>query len=148
MGADRCFSVFHKDHPLHLRKMIQAMGDQEHHLVLSIILQSCKYRILGTAVQCGKRIIQNQDRPGMRKGSRQRQTLCLPAGKTGSTAADDRIRSFFHGKHLVLQCRRLQIRHCLLLAAAEYIILYRISSELRIMPQITDQSRDLPWRKL
>ena len=123
--------------------MVQPVGDQEHHLIPGIRLQLDKDRILGAAVQCREGVIQHQHRAGMGQRPGQCQTLCLPAGKAGAAAADDRLRTLFHGQHFLLQGSGCKPRHGILFAAAEDIILHGVGTQFRVMAKIPNRGGDL-----
>lgn len=55
--ADKCFSILHKDHLLHLRKIIEPVRDQKNDLILCHALQIGKDDILRFPVQCRKGIV-------------------------------------------------------------------------------------------
>ena len=131
MGPHSDFSVLHEDHLPQLWEVIQPVGNQEHHLVLGIVLQMGEHHVLGAAVQRREGVVKHQHRPGMGKGAGQRQPLGLPAGQAGAAAADNGIGSVFHRRHLPLQRRSGQIRRSVLSLTAEDVIANGIGAELR-----------------
>ena len=97
MGSDCGLSVFHEDHLLHLREMVQPVGNEKDDLILCIVLQIGKYRIFCFPVKGRKRIVQDHQRTRMGQRPCQRQPLGLAAGQTGTAAADDCFCLLFHG---------------------------------------------------
>ena len=133
-----------KNHLLHLRKVVQPVGDEEHHFVLCIGLQVGKHLVLGAAVQCREGVVQHQHRARMSQRPGQGQPLGLPAGKAGAAAANDRVGAVFHGKHFVLQGYDREVRQRVLLPAAEHVAAHGVGAEFRVMAQIPDGGRHLP----
>lgn len=57
MRAHERFSVLHKDDLLHLRKVVQAMGNQKYDLILGIGLKIGKNDVLRASIQRGEGIV-------------------------------------------------------------------------------------------
>ena len=57
MRTDSCFPVFHKDNFLHFREIVKPVRNQEHNLVLCVVLKSPENFILCPSVERGERVV-------------------------------------------------------------------------------------------
>ena len=87
VGADGGLAAVHEDHLLHLREVVQPVGDQEHHLIFGVLLQISEDDVLGIAVQRGEGVVEDQHRARMSQRPCQRQPLRLTARKAGAAGA-------------------------------------------------------------
>ena len=76
----------------------------------------------------------------MGQGSGQCQPLCLTAGQTDGTAADDGLHSRLHVSHFPIQAGAFQVVHGASVIAAQNVCLHRVVPKLRVMPQISNDA--------
>ena len=109
------------------------MGQQDHDTVRCHLPQIGKDLFLRLAIQCGKRIVQDQDRTLMAQGSRQCQPLCLSTGESDATISHNGVHTLFHLCHLTVETDCLQILLRIVIIAQQYIVTDTIIEQLRIV---------------
>ena len=90
-------SVVHDQDTVGILDGGETMGDHQGRAVRHQLLQGGLDMALGLGVECGGRLVQDQDRGVLEHGTGNRETLALPAREHHTAVSDPRVEALGHG---------------------------------------------------
>ena len=143
MGACHCFSILHPDDLIHLWEQIQTVGNQQNHILPRLLFQICKNLLLRAFIQGRKRIVQNQHRLLIAKGSGKGKTFSLTAGKTYPAISNQSLYAVVHFLYFLIHANHFKEIFCIFLCSHKNVIFHAVIKQLWIMTKIAYDTRTL-----